>query len=175
MTLRKGIAAFALTVALIGFTSKADAQVTVSPGVGGVTVDSGSAGLYIPYGGGGAQFYHPSVGAWNYSNGTISPVYSSFYTPSGNAFSPWMGNYGYGNSVNTPYSTFGTAYTTDMAPYGTWGNTSGAYNSFYTPSSSWGGWTYPTTTYYYPSGYYSPTWGTTYYVSPGRGRGLFRR
>jgi hypothetical protein len=155
MTLRKSIAALALTAGLVGVTSEANAQVTVSPGLGGVTVGGGSsgAGLYIPYGGGGVQFYHPSVGAWNYSDGTISPAYSSYYTPYGNN---WYGNNWYGNSAYSPYSNYG-------------------YNSYYTPSSNWNGWSYPSSSYYYPSSSYYPSWGSTYYVNPGRGRGLFRR
>jgi hypothetical protein len=162
MTLRKCLTAFALTAGLIGVTSQAKAQVTVSPGLGGVTVggERSGAGLFIPYGGGGVQFYHPSVGAWNYSDGTISPAYSSYYTPYGNTW--------YGNSAYSPYGSY---YT----PYSNWGNTYSTYSSFYTPyGSTMNGWTYPSTTYYYPSSYY-PTWGSTYYVSPDRGRRMFRR
>lgn len=179
MTLRKGIAALALTIALIGFTSRADAQVTVTPGVGGVTVggQSSGAGVYIPYGGGGAQFYHPSMGAWNYSNGTISPAYSSFYTPYSNYGNT---NFGYGtyadNGYYNPYSNFGGRYVTGYTPDGNWGNTYGNYSSFYTLyGNTMSGWTYPTTTYYPSSTYSVPSWGSTYYVSPGRGRGMFRR
>jgi hypothetical protein len=159
MTLRKSIAALALTAGLVGVTSEANAQVTVSPGLGGVTVGGGSsgAGLYIPYGGGGVQFYHPSVGAWNYSDGTISPAYSSYYTPYGNNW--------YGNSAFSGYT-----------PYSNWGNTYGNYSSFYTPyGNTMSGWGYPSTSYYYPSGGYYPMGGNTYYVNPGRGRGMFRR
>jgi hypothetical protein len=161
MTLRKSIAVFALTAGLVGVTSEAKAQVTVSPGLGGVTVGGQSgAGLYIPYGG-GAQFYHPSIGAWNYSNGTISPAYSSFYTPYGNNL--------YGTMTDSPY------YNSFYTPSGNWGNPYGNYSSYYTPYSNWSGWSYPSTSYYYPSGYYYPMGGTTYYVNPGRGRGMFRR
>jgi hypothetical protein len=153
MTLRKAIAAFALTAGLVGVTSEAKAQVTVSPGLGGVTIggQSSNAGLFIPYGGGGVQFYHPSVGAWNYSDGAISPAFNNFNTPFGNN---WYGNSNFYN------------------PYGNWGNT---YSSYYTPSGNWSGYSYPSTSYYYPSGYSYPMWGNTYNLNPGRGRGMFRR
>jgi hypothetical protein len=130
--------------------------------------------VYIPYGGGGAQFYHPSMGAWNYSGGTISPAYSSYYTPYGNTWLGTTADSAYYNSYYSPSTTWGNTYS-NYTPSTTWGNTYSNYSSFYTPSTTWSGYTYPSTTYYYPSGYYSPGWGTTYYVNPGRGRGMFRR
>jgi hypothetical protein len=170
MTLRTSIAVIALTATLAGFPSRADAQVTVSPG--GVTIGHGSTGMFIPYGGGGVQFSNPAVGTWNYSNGTLSPAYSSYYTP--------YGNYAYGNNFYSPYSYgsmpytgYNTAYSSYYVPSNAWGTTYSDYSSFYTPNTtSWSGWTSPSAGYY--SSYYYPTWGSNYYVTPSRVR-MFRR
>jgi len=157
MTLRKGITALALIAGLsIGVTSQATAQVSVNPGVTGVTIGgSNGTGLYIPYGGGGVTFSSPSLGAWNYSNGTISPAYGSYYTPYGNNWygSNMYSNGWYGNNWTGAYSGY-------SMPYSNWTN---GYSSFYTPYySNWGSYSYP----------YS--YGTTYYGNSGR-RGIFRR
>jgi len=124
----------AAAVALAGLASRADAQVHVTPGLGGVNVGVGNsgAGAFIPYGGGPASFNYPGVGSYN-------------VTPSGNYFTP-----GYGSTYSP--NGYGGYYTPG---YGT-GAYQPAYSGGYYPNYS-NGYVYPNSGWNYPGGYYYPS------------------
>lgn len=124
MTLRKWLATLALTTAgCAGLSATAAAQVNVTPGAGGINVGVGSGGAFIPYGGGGVTFGAPGVGAYNYSNGTITQA----------GFNAQPGyNTGFTNpAFNSGYSGFNTAgYVSPAIGTSNYGNTYSTYNGY---------------------------------------------
>jgi hypothetical protein len=148
----------AVAVAAVGFSSRADAQVSVSiPGVGSATFGNGST-YYSPYGY-GQSYYAPSYGSYyvvpsGYSTGTYSyPTYSGYYS---------------GTTYAYP-TTYGTSYSYPMT-----------YSSGYSYPTTYSSGYYSNPSYYtsgyYPNytGYYNPGWGWSGYGNTTFGEGFQR-
>lgn len=147
----------AVAVAAVGFSSRADAQVSVGiPGVGSVTVGDGST-YYSPYSSG--TYYTPGYSGYvvpaGFTTGTYNyPVYSNYYS---------------GTTYAYP-TTYGTTYSYPMT------YSSGYSYPTYTTSNyypTYSGYTYPMYSGYYSNaGYYNPGWGWNGY---GYGNDTFRQ